>query len=255
MPTRLLPSPVRRPLRFVTAGDMLPILVDALKEQGADNGNTPGSTTCQHPCLPAVRAAAEAIRASSVTTATPTAQVVPPAPAGSAAAKAAAGSSSLGDDAHVAPRSIPTPMEATVGNNKLIADQRTNTIILLGGADAKAKVFEILDQLDVRTPQVIIRTVIGELAMDNDHELGFQYLLRSNRGSLVSQYQLRLCSARPLRPPAPPRTRPPASPPRPPARQRPPLPPPSTPSAPSPPACLPVSPASAASSPSASRSI
>ena len=81
-----------------------------------------------------------------------------------------------------------TPTEATVGNTKIIADQRSNTIILLGGAEAKDKVYEVLDQLDVRAPQVVIRTVIGELSIAEGKELGFNYLLRSNRGSILSQF-------------------------------------------------------------------
>ena len=79
-----------------------------------------------------------------------------------------------------------TPTIATVGNTKIIADQSSNTIILLGGAEAKDKVFETLDQLDVRPPQVVIRTVIGELSLTKDSELGFNYLLRTNRGSIFS---------------------------------------------------------------------
>ncbi len=81
-----------------------------------------------------------------------------------------------------------TPTEATVGNTKIIADQRNNTIILLGGAAAKDKVYEVLDQLDVRTPQVVIRTVIGELSLTDGKEFGLNYLLRSNRGSILSQF-------------------------------------------------------------------
>ena len=83
-----------------------------------------------------------------------------------------------------------TPTEATVGNTKIIADQRNNTIILLGGAGGpKDKVFEVLEQLDVRSPQVVIRTVIGELSITDGKEFGLNYLLRSNRGSVLSQFQ------------------------------------------------------------------
>ena len=179
--------PVRRPLRFVTAGDMLPILVDALKEQGTDNGNNPSSGSS----TPSPN------RSSNNNSSTGsggffgnsgTSSSLGSSSSGSGfSGTSGAGGSGLGDDSN-APEVDTRPTEATVGNNRLIADQRTNTIILLGGEDAKSKVFEILDQLDVRTPQVIIRTVIGELTLDNNHELGFQYLLRTNRGSLLSQF-------------------------------------------------------------------
>ena len=48
--------------------------------------------------------------------------------------------------------------------------------------------YEVLDQLDVRSPQVIIRTVIGELSLNDGKEFGLNYLLRSNRGSILSNF-------------------------------------------------------------------
>ncbi len=177
-------QPVRYPLRFVTAGDMLPILVDALKEQGSDNSSSP-SSGASTPTSPNRSTSGNnsffGNSNSSSSNGSSTGL------GGSTSSSGSSGSSNFGDDNN-APEVDTRPTEATVGNNKLIADQRTNTIILLGGADAKSKVFEILDQLDKRPAQVIIRTVIGELSLDNDHELGFQYLLRSNRGSLLTSF-------------------------------------------------------------------
>ncbi len=173
-------TPVRRPLRFVTAGDMLPILVDALKEQGAEGGNTPGASGGSTPS-PSRSSGNSNFFGSSNSNSSGSSL------SGSSGSGSGSSNSSIGDDSN-APEVDTRPMEATVGNNKIIADQSTNTIILLGGADAKSKVFEILDQLDVRPLQVVIRTVIGEMALDNNHELGFQYLLRSNRGSILSQF-------------------------------------------------------------------
>ena len=176
-------TPVRRPLRFVTAGDMLPILVDALKEQGSDNGTNPtGGASTPSPTRANNSSGSNGFFGNSGTGSSSGSSF-----GSSLGGSGGAGGSGLGDDSN-APEVDTRPTEATVGNNRLIADQRTNTIILLGGEDAKSKVFAILDQLDVRTPQVIIRTVIGELTLDNNHELGFQYLLRSNRGSLLSQF-------------------------------------------------------------------
>ncbi len=176
-------QPVRYPLRFVTAGDMLPILVDALKEQGSDNGSSPGSGASSTPS-PSRSSSGNNSFFGNNSSGSSSGSV------GSSlngSGSSSGSSSNFGDDNN-APEVDTRPTEATVGNNKLIADQRTNTIILLGGADAKSKVFEILNELDKRTPQVIIRTVIGELSLDNNHELGFQYLLRSNRGSLLSNF-------------------------------------------------------------------
>ena len=74
-----------------------------------------------------------------------------------------------------------TPKAVTVGNSKLIADQRANSIIVLGNREVVVKVQKILDEMDVSSPQVALSTVIGELTLDNDEEFGVDYFLRFNK--------------------------------------------------------------------------
>ena len=50
-----------------------------------------------------------------------------------------------------------------MGNAKIIADQRSNSIIVLGNREVVVKVAKILDEMDVKAPQVALTTVIGEL--------------------------------------------------------------------------------------------
>ena len=45
-----------------------------------------------------------------------------------------------------------------MGTTKIIADKNANAIIIIGGADVKAKVFKLLDELDQRIPQVMLST-------------------------------------------------------------------------------------------------
>ncbi len=66
----------------------------------------------------------------------------------------------------------------TVGNAKIIADQRANSIIVLGNREVVLKVSKILDQMDVKAPQVALSTVIGELTLNNDEEFGVDYFLQ-----------------------------------------------------------------------------
>src|SRR4029077_795 len=68
-----------------------------------------------------------------------------------------------------------TPKSVTVGNAKIIADQRANTIITLGNQEVVVKVQKILDEMDVKAPQVALSTVIGELTLSNDEELGVDW--------------------------------------------------------------------------------
>ena len=174
-------TPVRRALQFVSAKDVLPILVQALTEPGSDasgNGTTPGAT---NPSKNGQNANSNnSFNSSSNNNSN----------GGSfnGSSSGSSGSSSVGQSELDTQPVDTTPTEQTVGNTKLIADQRNNTIIVLGSQDAEEKIFEVLNQLDVRTPQVIIRTVIGELSLTDDHEFGLNYLLRSNRGSLLSQF-------------------------------------------------------------------
>src|ERR1019366_4119052 len=82
-----------------------------------------------------------------------------------------------------------TPKAVTVGNAKIIADQRANSIIMLGNREVVMKVQKILDEMDVKAPQVAISTVIGELTLNNDEEFGVDYFLRLKKsGSVYKQW-------------------------------------------------------------------
>src|SRR5207253_7046943 len=74
-----------------------------------------------------------------------------------------------------------TPKAVTVGNAKIIADQRANAIIMLGNREVVVKVGKILDEMDVKAPQVALSTVIGELTLNSDEEFGVDYFLRANK--------------------------------------------------------------------------
>ena len=70
------------------------------------------------------------------------------------------------------------PQAVIVGNTKLIADSRANTIIVLGNREVVVKVEKILDEMDVKAPQVALSTVIGELTLNNDEEFGVDYFAK-----------------------------------------------------------------------------
>jgi len=73
------------------------------------------------------------------------------------------------------------PKAVTIGNSKLIADQRANTIIVLGNREVVVKVEKILDEMDVKAPQVALSTVIGQLTLTNDEEFGVDYFAKYNK--------------------------------------------------------------------------
>jgi type II secretory pathway component GspD/PulD (secretin) len=68
-----------------------------------------------------------------------------------------------------------TPRAVTIGNAKIIADQRANAIIVLGNREVVVKVGKILDEMDVKAPQVALSTVIGELTLNNEEDFGVDW--------------------------------------------------------------------------------
>jgi general secretion pathway protein D len=71
------------------------------------------------------------------------------------------------------------PLSQQVGKSTIIADQRNNSIIVVGTQDVKDKVSLLLDELDVRQAQVMIHTVIGELRLGRNEKFGIDWILRN----------------------------------------------------------------------------
>lgn len=153
-------EPTVRPLRFVSAGDVLDVIVKAITQPGAKEEG--GGET---------KAAAPVSNPSSYT-----------------GNSATSGSGTLGAE-ELTTKEVETAPEArTVGNTKIIADRRANTIIVMGNDEVKEKIFKVLDEIDVRSPQVMLTVVIGELTLTNDKTFGAQYILhpQSAAGSLAA---------------------------------------------------------------------
>lgn len=168
-------KPVTRPLKYISAADVLPVIVQALTEPGTTGpgaeGGAPGATP--PPTQP---------RRTTTTTAT----------GGYASASTSTtgtmggGESTLNISEGLETEPVDTtPKAVTVGNAKIIADQRANTIIVLGNREVVVKVTKILDEMDVKAPQVALTTVIGELTLNNDEEVGADWFAKY-KGRLVA---------------------------------------------------------------------
>src|SRR6202022_2660587 len=101
-----------------------------------------------------------------------------------------AGGSTLNISEELQTQAVDTaPKAVTVGNAKIIADQRANAIIVLGNREVVVKVEKILDEMDVKAPQVALTTVIGELTLNRDEEFGVDYFLKyKNKLVATSRY-------------------------------------------------------------------
>jgi type II secretion system protein D len=158
--------PVVRPLRYIAAGDVLPVLVQALTEPGQENqGGQQGTTPQQQQ------------RNNPRNNPTPSSS-----PGGLAGT---ASDSTLQVNEELSTEPVDTaPQAVTVGNTKLIADARANSIIVLGNRQVVVKVTKILDEMDVQAPQVALSTVIGELMLNNTEEFGVDYFLQFKKNNL-----------------------------------------------------------------------
>ena len=156
-------KPVTRSLRYISASDVLPVLVQALTEPGGEQqqGGAGGTGGPQPGATPQR---------------TPNPTVTNPY---NASQTGTASESNLNVSEELSTQPVDTaPKAVTVGNAKIIADQRANTIIVLGNREVVVKVIKILDEMDVKSPQVALSTIIGELTLNNDEEFGVDWFLK-----------------------------------------------------------------------------
>lgn len=158
-------KPVTRPLRYISAADVLPVIVQALTEPGEDGANAapPGGVPNPNPQAQQQNRN----RSNSASTA-------------SDFGSNTGGSQSFSEE--LSTQAVDTaPQAVTIGNAKIIADQRANAIIILGNREVVVKVQKLLDEMDVSAPQVALSTVIGTLTLNNGEEFGVDYLQRFKR--------------------------------------------------------------------------
>ncbi|HEY1583535.1 MAG TPA: secretin N-terminal domain-containing protein [Chthoniobacterales bacterium] len=158
-------KPVVRPLKYIAAGDVLPVLVQALTEPGEENQQGQGLNPQQQ----------QGRNPRSNPSPSPS----------NTNLSGTASDSTLQVNEELSTEPVNTaPQAVTVGNTKLIADSRANSIIVLGNREVVVKVTKILDEMDVKAPQVALSTVIGELSLTNNEEFGVDYFLQFKKNNL-----------------------------------------------------------------------
>jgi len=163
-------KPVTRYLQYVSAGDVLPVLVQALTEPGAEEGAgagaAPGGAPGQSP-QPRQKNQGAGAYGNGLNA------------LGGSSSTGAGGGGTLNISEELSTEAVDTtPKAVTVGNAKLIADQRANSIIMLGNREVVVKVNKILDEMDVKAPQVALSTVIGQLTLGNNEEFGVDWFAK-----------------------------------------------------------------------------
>ena len=150
-----LTDPYEHALNYVAATDMLQILGDMLKEEGDEGGDGAAGGSQS------------------------TGKVSGGIGAGGGVTGGAAGASGSGGkkaDVLSEPGEEQAAESLIVGKTKLIADNRANSILVIGQPEAKDKVKAILTKLDKKPMQVYLATVIGQLQVSNDDEFAVNIL-------------------------------------------------------------------------------
>ena len=171
-------KPVTRALNYISAADVLPVIVQALSEPGQSGAGAEGVGPAPGGCpgQPRRTTTSTATSGGLATTSTTT---------GTGTGGTGGGGGTLNISEELQTQAVDTtPKAVTIGNAKIIADQRANSIIMLGNQEVVVKVGKILDEMDVKAPQVALSTVIGELTLNNDEEFGVDYFF--SKGKVVT---------------------------------------------------------------------
>ena len=163
-------EPVTRPLKFVSAGDIIEALKKVIADPGAKDdggGGTAGGRTGQ----------GNRGNTGSTQNLTDNNRFGNNSNQFGGSGGGGGGTGGFSESLNAQERDV-VPDAFTVGNTRIIADKRANAIIVVGNKDVQQKVFAFLDKIDVRSPQVTIHAVIGTLNLDNQDQFGVDYVFR-----------------------------------------------------------------------------
>lgn len=156
-----LPStpPLEYFLQYAFAEEILPVIIDALKDTGTGN-TVVGNKTISTKLDPTTSNSTGNLAGGSQDGRNVQAQ----------------GAGSENPDLLDAPDNLSKPVSITLGNTRVIADPRANTIFAYGPKATLRKIREVINLLDRPQPQVYLATVIGQLTLSDDMAIGFDYL-------------------------------------------------------------------------------
>jgi general secretion pathway protein D len=168
-------EPLEYKLRYISAGEALPVLSDLLNEEqqyggGGTNPNQPQQQQQQQQQLNQNRNPnLGSFRSSSSTSGSSTLG------GGYSPTSQSAGSVGAGQDLLQEPNEQLGPQSAIVGKTRIISDAKDNKIIVIGPPESIQKVRTLLDRLDRRPQQVYLSTVIGQLQLNNEFDFGVDF--------------------------------------------------------------------------------
>ncbi|MDD5200379.1 MAG: secretin N-terminal domain-containing protein [Terrimicrobiaceae bacterium] len=167
---------LERPLRFVRAADVLPVLANLLVEGPDQNGQA------QAPKI----AGEGDNNAPGSPNSNPGYSNSDNSGGSSGGGGGSGGGLSLNEKTSFTAEST-KPLSMIVGNSRIIADRSVNKILVIGPPEARNKASRVLDLLDQRPKQVYLACVIGQLTLTNNTEFGIDYLLKFGSVRILGQ--------------------------------------------------------------------
>jgi general secretion pathway protein D len=169
-------QPLEYRLRYISAGEALPVLSDVLTEyeqQAAGGANQPQYQQQQQ--QQQNRSVNLGGGSRSSTGGIGGSNFGGGGGGGYSPVSSQAGSVGAGQDLLQEPNEQLGPQSVIVGKTRIISDAKDNKIIVIGPPESIQKVRTILDRLDRRPQQVYLSTVIGQLTLSNETDFGVDF--------------------------------------------------------------------------------
>ena len=163
-------QPVERKLKYVKANDILPVLVDVLQDTGTGETMLPGGRQIQTRPTP--------VTSSQLSTLTGTNQNQQNNQNRNQQAGSTVDEVGGREDQISFPLDDVAPISVLVGKTRVIADRQSNSIIVSGTRESEQIVLDMIERLDRRPVQVYLATVIGELTLSDDTQVGVDFIQR-----------------------------------------------------------------------------
>ncbi len=169
-------QPLEYRLRYISAGEALPVLSDVLTEyeqQAAGGANQPQYQQQQQQQQNQNRTVNLGGGSRSSTSGMGGSNFG--GGGGYNPVSSQAGSVGAGQDLLQEPNEQLGPQSVIVGKTRIISDAKDNKIIVIGPPESIQKVRTILERLDRRPQQVYLSTVIGQLTLTNETDFGVDF--------------------------------------------------------------------------------
>jgi len=161
-------QPLERPLRYVKASEVLPVLANMIAETSEDQKENQADSSTSQGQQSLVNGGSSGGGLGGGTSG----GGFPGSNSGSSS------SSSTTQDKLRDPEDNTAPLSRIVGKTRLIADVASNSIVVIGPPESREKVRSLLDILDRKPMQVYLSTVVGQLRLGDGINYGVDYLVK-----------------------------------------------------------------------------